>query len=434
MRQPRWWRSSVNERSGAVGRNATCPCGSGRRFKACCGSVRGSNGAFAGELQSALALQESGRWSEAESLYRNVLRRAPDLADAVHMLGVVHLQAGNYVEALVRLHRAAELFAWQSAAAHHNLGLAIVALIAAREDPHTAALWEAYDGWRDRLAAHRGEGEPSVSVVLVPGDDAVEGALESVYGQSYRRIELVVVESGERETPRRLLARSPYAWRLHRARESDRPAELNAAIRESTGDFINVLMAGDRFAPTRIQTMVDSIARVGGEWGFSRAEAPPSDEPAAQPYLDDDVAARDTVGVSLLSGTATASASGLFFSRALFDAVEGFATLRCYDWDFCLRASLVAEPVYVPSAEYRHLPEPSGEASWRRNADPALEAFYDCAHRATSPANPFAPVPAVWGERFYALLLSRARAAALAPGVLRDIARRVAASRGVALS
>src|SRR5258706_5987427 len=97
-----------------LGRNAACSCGSGRRFKACCGSSAppppsASEETLGERLRRALALQQSGSPVEAEAVYRDVLQRQPDLADAVHMLGVIHLQAGHYPEALRRLHPAAEL-------------------------------------------------------------------------------------------------------------------------------------------------------------------------------------------------------------------------------------------------------------------------------------------------------------------------------------
>ena len=102
----------------AVSRNDPCPCGSGRRFKDCHGSLRGDAPAsrlppqpvrksryrpagsdWAGLaddeqdrlgalMEVALAHQRAARVREAESAYRAVLEQAPHTHDALHMLGI----------------------------------------------------------------------------------------------------------------------------------------------------------------------------------------------------------------------------------------------------------------------------------------------------------------------------------------------------------
>jgi hypothetical protein len=119
-----------DDRSGtpAPARNAPCPCGSGRRFKQCCGRVDPSTGSVATPrypgwercsadervelwqtMQRALAAQKSGRLDAARQLYEEVVARAPSTFDAVHMLGVVHLQQGDLDAAESLLTRAAEM-------------------------------------------------------------------------------------------------------------------------------------------------------------------------------------------------------------------------------------------------------------------------------------------------------------------------------------
>ena len=437
-----------------VGRNAICPCGSGRRFKACCGNsalqpASAPGGPFAYQLQRALALQQSGRLAEAEFVYREVLEHEPELADAMHMLGVIHLQAGNYAEALRRLYRAAELFDWRFPAVSHNLGLAIAALLIGRNEAQIQRLWEAYDGWRDGLRSGRRNVHPCVSVIVAGLDhaDGIETVLESVFAQSYALIELIVVD-GSVERLRPTLARSPYPWRIRASANHGAVAAINEAVAQSTGDFVNVLVSDDRFAATRVETMVDAIARASATWGFSRAalvgpggsELSPgiSSRASELVYIVDDVAASDTVGMSFLSRNPAISPSALFFARPIFDKVGGFRELPiCYDWDFCLRASLISEPVYVPSAEYEHRlrvgngmlrpAEPAGQA-----AEAMFAAFYDAALATQAPANPFAPVPAVWGERFFAQVLASGHAGSLPATVLRDLSVRVAATCGAA--
>lgn len=113
-----------------VARNDPCPCGSGRRYKDCHGSLRagaplaaspaakvaarshyrpaGNDWAAIGEddrdrlgalMERALAEQKAGRVREAERLYRAVLEEAPLTHDALHMLGVVRLGLGDFTDA-----------------------------------------------------------------------------------------------------------------------------------------------------------------------------------------------------------------------------------------------------------------------------------------------------------------------------------------------
>jgi len=83
-----------------VNRNSACPCGSGRRFKRCCGadgeSVRDTASppaATVGSLQQqALSLQSSGQLADAREHYLRALAIEPVNFDALHMLGVIHFQ------------------------------------------------------------------------------------------------------------------------------------------------------------------------------------------------------------------------------------------------------------------------------------------------------------------------------------------------------
>ena len=108
----------------AVARNDPCPCGSGRRYKDCHGSLRGAAPLAAvaqsryrpagddwsdlsGEdrdrlgvvMEKALEHQLQQRLREAERAYRAVLEQAPRTHDALHMLGVIRLGLGDFADA-----------------------------------------------------------------------------------------------------------------------------------------------------------------------------------------------------------------------------------------------------------------------------------------------------------------------------------------------
>ena len=85
-------------------RNAPCPCGSGRRYKDCHGSLsraeQGVDATLAAILREALTAQQSGRVNEAIARYDEALAHAPANFDALHMLGVAHFQRGDFDRAL----------------------------------------------------------------------------------------------------------------------------------------------------------------------------------------------------------------------------------------------------------------------------------------------------------------------------------------------
>jgi tetratricopeptide (TPR) repeat protein len=74
-----------------------------------------------------LAAQQAGRYAEAIALYQAVIADHPHTFDAVHMLGVVHFQRGEFVRARELLTRALEIMP-RDAGARHNLQLVDSAL------------------------------------------------------------------------------------------------------------------------------------------------------------------------------------------------------------------------------------------------------------------------------------------------------------------
>lgn len=102
----------------SVARNAPCPCGSGKRFKACHGAfdpadagppAKGPPPWLGQAMRDALRAQRGGAGDEAASLYRRVLEADPGNFDATHMLGLVEYERGHYDTALGLIRHAIEL-------------------------------------------------------------------------------------------------------------------------------------------------------------------------------------------------------------------------------------------------------------------------------------------------------------------------------------
>ncbi len=109
-----------------VGRNDACPCGSGRKFKHCCGAQEARAGFAAGtpwgsELPAAVRQRlqrlfleakrhfDARRWDEAIALFREIVRLDPNNPHAHHDLGMMWLFSGRPDEAAASLARALEL-------------------------------------------------------------------------------------------------------------------------------------------------------------------------------------------------------------------------------------------------------------------------------------------------------------------------------------
>ena len=106
-------------------RNDPCPCGSGKRYKHCCGAIAAepSSGMGSGAFHISLAFQaalknlHAGHLQEAGATCRQILAADPSHNDALDMLGFIACQSGNHGEAL-------EFIAREPAnpIAHINLG------------------------------------------------------------------------------------------------------------------------------------------------------------------------------------------------------------------------------------------------------------------------------------------------------------------------
>jgi tetratricopeptide (TPR) repeat protein len=107
-----------------AGRNEPCRCGSGKKFKACCGRIVAPPEArpSVDELTSLGALLEAGRYGELETGARNLVSAWPQSGFTWQLLGTALVKQGK--DALPALARAAELMP-DDAVAQLNLGNAL---------------------------------------------------------------------------------------------------------------------------------------------------------------------------------------------------------------------------------------------------------------------------------------------------------------------
>ncbi len=108
--------------SAPVRRNDPCPCGSGRRYKECHGSLATPGDPLEATIRRSLVAHQQGRIDEAERGYREVLASRAGHAVATHYLGMIAWQRGDMALA-ERMMR--ESIAANAAIPdfHNNLGL-----------------------------------------------------------------------------------------------------------------------------------------------------------------------------------------------------------------------------------------------------------------------------------------------------------------------
>lgn len=82
---------------------------------------------LAADLDAAIAIHREGRIDEAETTYRRILAAQPDHPEALHMMGVVHLQHGRFEDALTHFNSAIARYG-EDPRYYNNLGNALVGL------------------------------------------------------------------------------------------------------------------------------------------------------------------------------------------------------------------------------------------------------------------------------------------------------------------
>ncbi len=394
-------------------------------------------------MSEALAHQQARRLDDAERLYREALSLRPDEPDALSMLSVIRYERGDIAEAKALAIRALDLTGWTIGDMRHNLAL-VIAREASLDGDEGEALRRRYRDFLSAKRAARHAAAPLVTVVVPSYNHApfVEEAIRSVYAQSYRAIELVVVDDGSSDGSPAIIERclrdSPFPHRLVAQTNRGAPAALNEGLDLARGAFVNLLNSDDAFEPERIARMVEEVAGTDSRWGFSAIRIVDGEGRPADPFADrraydllrsvHAVPFRDSVGFSLLTENASVSSGNLFFAREFAAALGGFRDYRFnHDWDFCLRAMQKAEPIFVEEPLYRYrlhgantITESPEEA--RAEAAGICREYLEWATSVRPPENPLAPAVAGWGALFVNAVLREGMGHLIDVAALRELA------------
>jgi glycosyltransferase involved in cell wall biosynthesis len=438
--------------SAVPSRTAPCTCGSGKRYKDCCGAIKPVAAAPSIEqtLSRALEAQLARQLTLAETLYRQALAINKDHADALHMLGVVRMELGNAHEAVALIMQALDATAWRFPAFRHNLGLALAKCV--DDGLHGLGFSpraRTYREFTHNRSRHQSTATPLVSVVIPSYNHRqyLESAIESVFEQDYANIEIAVVDDGSTDGSSSLIAelakRSPFPFEYRVRTNRGAHATLNELATMTHGAWIQPLNSDDALERDRISTMLRATADADAHWAFGGIvciddKGLPIDELHDRRAfefrcLQSEVSFADTVSSSFFTGNPAISSGNLFLARDLFEKLGGFADLRYHhDWDFCLRASRIAEPVFVPKTSYRyrfHETNTINENSDRRMQE-IDRVIADHVHYAltSQPVNIWAPCYALWGMPFVSKLLSSGMSRLIQPDSLRGLANSILSS------
>ncbi len=262
---------------------------------------------------------------------------------------------------------------------------------------------------------------PLVSVVIPSYNHArfLEATIASVVAQSYRPLELVVVDDGSSDGSPALLRRLLAGARLDRARLLEQPnrgahAAIMRGIEASSGEVVGLLNSDDFYHPERIERLLPRLAGGRHALAFSAVNFVESDGatladshgwPRWYRKCLEETADCPTVGFGLLTHNFSVSSGNFLFRRSLYDRLGGFSDHRfTHDWDFLIRSLHFSEPAFVrePLLNYRIHESNTTESVRDLLCSEASEALRRYRSLVTSepPPNTLAPCPANWPRYF----------------------------------
>ena len=107
------------------------------------------------------------------------------------------------------------------------------------------------------------EATPHVSVIMpvFNGESFIEAAINSVFAQSFKNFELIVVDDGSTDATLAILEAYGDRIKVLRQKNSGHAAARNAASRIATGEWIAMIDADDLWEPTKLQKQLELVDR-----------------------------------------------------------------------------------------------------------------------------------------------------------------------------
>ena len=203
--------------------------------------------------------------------------------------------------------------------------------------------------------------EPLVSVILpvYNGESDVEATLYSALGQTYRNIEVIIIDDGSRDGTRTLV--EALALRDSRVRVITQlnrgvAAARNRGLADARGEFIAPLDADDVWDPTKIERQVSRMMEAGDNTGLVYCWWVWINVHGAVLDCSPRWRIEGNAAETLLQVNYTGNASVPLYRRRDLEQVGGFdVTLRdrgaegCEDWDVALKIAERSGVAVVPA-------------------------------------------------------------------------------------
>jgi glycosyltransferase involved in cell wall biosynthesis len=197
-------------------------------------------------------------------------------------------------------------------------------------------------------------GEPLVTVVIPTFNRAhcIARAIGSVERQTYRSLEIIVVDDGSSdgtaEVVQNLRCVRPLTF-LRLNPNQGAAAARNRGIAAARGDYVAFLDSDDEWHPRKLERQLEALSERGPEFGACYTAIVSYDDAGRLRGLSRAVEEGD-IERPLLTHNLVGSTSAVIVRRALLDAIGGFnPTLRsCQDWDLWLRLARLTRFACVP--------------------------------------------------------------------------------------
>ncbi|QBZ83713.1 Putative glycosyltransferase EpsH [Hydrogenovibrio crunogenus] len=198
---------------------------------------------------------------------------------------------------------------------------------------------------------------PKVSVVMpcYNHEDYVEKAILSVLNQSYKNIELIVIDDGSKDGSPKLIEAlaNQYGFKFIVQENQGVCKTLNRAIQEfSSGEYIAVLASDDYWDSNKIEKQVACLSTLDtSEFCYTQAVEFDSESGRELRVFPKKLMVGNVLNKIFVRQHVPAGS--IMFSRKLFDKLNGFdERLKEEDWDFVIRAaaetefSAIKEPLF----------------------------------------------------------------------------------------
>ncbi len=322
-------------------------------------------------LQIAALRQREGSLAASESLLVKTLNELGAHADALHLLGLSRARQGHGLQAVRLLFDALELCRWSVNPIKKNLSA--IAANFLREQAVTRPYCPASDFSATRPPADAmiaGSGNASVSLVILANDSATDlrASLESVRAQKLRPdVVTISYSDGTLETALTETAGlsvegiNQLAARVasHSASICDSPVShrIDAAIQTTTGQFVQLMNAGDLLMPDRLSALVGACLRSNLSFAFSRVQFFDQNGPVdalshaaafSAACAQSELAVLPCIELGVLRRDVIYGLSNLFFSREVFNAIREIPKSPALaHWMYALTAIASNNVIYI---------------------------------------------------------------------------------------